>query len=581
MCIYSLSTEDGAVNGYVLQALRAMRSSCEQIAVVVPEQQLSALQTVLDQVADLVIGSHKSNGNAYWLEGLHAYGANQLALYDEVLLLDEHVMGPVCDLNRMLERIEQEPADVWAMSGSKEQETIDWIWPHFLVVHGDVLVRLYKDISEQSCPNAEKRQKDLCKELIDAYGAKPHGIKLLWEESRKKTTLLETPVDLMPDEICPFFARDVFVHGFDELSRFSLAMQGERLMKHLQHCTSYDIGLIWEYLLRTCHMADICRNLGLYRVVPGNRRCAEPAVARDTVALAMHLYYEECFSSCFRYACSMPEDADVYLTTTTEEKKEMLQRLFSQRKWGHLEVRVIENRGRDVSSLLVGCRDLFDRYELICFAHDKKSHNGEIPTVGESFAEHCFVNVLGSSDYVENILALFRGEPRLGLLSPPPPFHANHAGLIGHEWTNNYPCAQKLAKQLGIVVPMSEQVAPVAPFGTLFWVRAKALKELVEYGWEYSDFPEEPNGVDGTMLHALERLYPFAVQQAGYYCALVAEENYARNYTLDLAHMLRRSRERYETDPLLHLFASRIKKKLKARLSEKNWDLLKKTLLRR
>ena len=51
---------------------------------------------------------------------------------------------------------------------------------------------------------------------------------------------------------------------------------------------------------------------------------------------------------------------------------------------------------------------------------------------------------------------------------------------------------------------------------------------LYEYDWKYEDFPPEPNSVDGSLLHAVERVYPFVVQQEGYYPAVVMADEYAR-----------------------------------------------------
>ena len=57
--------------------------------------------------------------------------------------------------------------------------------------------------------------------------------------------------------------------------------------------------------------------------------------------------------------------------------------------------------------------------------------------------------------------------------------------------------------------------------GSMFWVRTKALKGLFAHDWEYDEFPKEPIETDATVLHALERLYPFCVQNEGSYSCLL------------------------------------------------------------
>jgi lipopolysaccharide biosynthesis protein len=54
------------------------------------------------------------------------------------------------------------------------------------------------------------------------------------------------------------------------------------------------------------------------------------------------------------------------------------------------------------------------------------------------------------------------------------------------------------------------------PIGTMFWARPKALAPLFSLRLQWNDYPEEPVAIDGTVLHALERLLPFTAAHAGY-----------------------------------------------------------------
>ena len=76
-------------------------------------------------------------------------------------------------------------------------------------------------------------------------------------------------------------------------------------------------------------------------------------------------------------------------------------------------------------------------------------------------------------------------------------------------------------------MPISGEKAPIAPFGSVFWFRVKALEPLFARGWQHEDFPEEPMPQDGTISHAIERIYPFVAQSEGYYPAVVMSANYA------------------------------------------------------
>jgi lipopolysaccharide biosynthesis protein len=50
----------------------------------------------------------------------------------------------------------------------------------------------------------------------------------------------------------------------------------------------------------------------------------------------------------------------------------------------------------------------------------------------------------------------------------------------------------------------------------MFWARTGALRPLLGLRLDWSDYPIEPVPIDGTILHAIERLLPFAAGHAGY-----------------------------------------------------------------
>ena len=219
--------------------------------------------------------------------------------------------------------------------------------------------------------------------------------------------------------------------------------------------------------------------------------------------------------------------------------KKRVEARFLGGPWNNVTVILIENRGRDVSALMVGAAQYIRDYDYVCFVHDKKVSQLDTGIKGYSFSERCFQNLLGTKELVINILALFESEPYLGMLCPPPPNHAEYYPLLGDEWGLNFAATQRLANELKLSCPISSDHEPVAPLGTMFWFRPKALRQLLEHGWKYTDFPEEPIHTDGTLLHAMERIYPFVVQNSGYYCGWVLNDDYARTEWNNLSFMLR------------------------------------------
>ena len=222
-----------------------------------------------------------------------------------------------------------------------------------------------------------------------------------------------------------------------------------------------------------------------------------------------------------------------------QKKKSFIEQSFSTLICNKLTVIVIENRGRDVSALLVATKSFINEYDYVCFAHDKKSTQFSSGIIGQSFFYKCFENILSSKSFVLNVINLFNENPRLGLLTPPPPYNGVLFITFGFEWGPNFLATKELADRIGLKVDINQNFEPVAPLGTMFWFRPQALKALFAMDWKYSDFPSEPNATDGTLLHAIERIYPYIVQHEKFYPAWLLTDSFASMEINNLHYMLR------------------------------------------
>ena len=81
-------------------------------------------------------------------------------------------------------------------------------------------------------------------------------------------------------------------------------------------------------------------------------------------------------------------------------------------------------------------------------------------------------------------------------------------------WDENLEIAAQLAGRMGLRDPLPPFFS--FPVGTMFWARPQALAPLFDLGLDWNDYPAEPVPIDGTPMHALERLLPFVAQHCGY-----------------------------------------------------------------
>lgn len=286
------------------------------------------------------------------------------------------------------------------------------------------------------------------------------------------------------------------------------------------------MALIYDDLLKTMQHSALRKILHHTFILPESGKTDALRMGHEKIALIVFSYFEDLLEETLQYIKNMPEGSDIFIVVVTDQMKELWKLRQKELSAWQVYVRKQQNRGRNEAAYWLTCRDAIENHDIICVAHDKKTPSARPGIKGYYFSRHCWDGILKSRDYVQNLLALFRREPQIGLLMPPPPLFSDWASLIiGNEWGNNRELAENLYKRLDLHVPFDE--TPAAPFGTMFWVRRQAMRPFFRYPWTVEDFPREPlKKVDGTVLHALERMYPMIAQEAGYCSGWVMPASY-------------------------------------------------------
>ena len=259
--------------------------------------------------------------------------------------------------------------------------------------------------------------------------------------------------------------------------------------------------------------------------------CQQKTYANKKIAVFINLYYEESAFYYDKYLSHLPKDIDVYIISS----KYFFEDYAKKRNFIFLKK---ENRGRDVSALLVASRNYLSKYEYICFIHDKKSPHYNNNKLVDDWIKNMWENVLPFTSFVSNLISTFENNENLGLLVPPEPmfneWSAYGKGLWGEDFANTV----VLAKKLNVHANIDPDYEPIT-IGTVFWCRPKALKKLFDYNWKYEDFPDEPMPVDGTISHALERIIGYVAQDAGYDVGTVVSASYALEDYINLRYNYR------------------------------------------
>jgi lipopolysaccharide biosynthesis protein len=119
---------------------------------------------------------------------------------------------------------------------------------------------------------------------------------------------------------------------------------------------------------------------------------------------------------------------------------------------------------------------------------------------------------VGSPDIVRSILEIFQQRPDIGIVS------AQHFEPIREwlGWGENFDVSNSLATRFGSSIFPNDVLD--YPSGSMLWARSAALKPFFDANLTLDDFSADTYGrqLDGTMAHAIERLFYFAAERAGF-----------------------------------------------------------------
>ena len=227
----------------------------------------------------------------------------------------------------------------------------------------------------------------------------------------------------------------------------------------------------------------------------------------SAIAVVLHAFHADLLDEFRGYLQNIPFGADLFVSTDTEEKSKLAMACFAGWRQGAVKVRVVPNRGRDVAPKVVGFADVHHCYEYVVHLHTKQSsHDSRLA----GWRGYLLETLLGSPETVRGIFEAFARAPRLGILAP------QHIDELRPwiRWGQNYAQAEALATRMGFSLP---RLAPLDfPSGSMFWARSAALQPLLDLQLGFSDFPAEAGQTDGTIAHAIERLYFIVCEQAGF-----------------------------------------------------------------
>ena len=233
---------------------------------------------------------------------------------------------------------------------------------------------------------------------------------------------------------------------------------------------------------------------------------APPRGANGRIALHLHVYYPCMLPGILARLTQNLMRPDLYISIPDEAVKARIEPMLADYPGRVAQVQVVPNRGRDIGPFLTAFADEWSAYDVVGHLHTKKSVELNDPALSLRWSEFLMENLLGGGHRMaDTIVDRLLADPGLGLVFPDDPH------VMG--WSGNRAHAEELGRRLGVTDLPDEFNFPV---GTMFWARPAAIASLIDLRLQWDDYPVEPLGYDGTILHAIERLVPLVAVSSGF-----------------------------------------------------------------
>ena len=289
LLIYFVYDKDGTIDDYILFALEKLRPFVEKLLVVANGKVCEKGQRDLARWADEVT-IRPNTGFDVWAykTGIESVGWDRLEDYDELILMNHTIMGPVYDLEDMFRAMESRDLDFWGITKCFEEND-----PAAVAMWKNPYGYIPEHIQSSFCAFRKRLFRS------DAFHALWDGMPMIqsYHESggtyeqviTKKFAdlgyrwdcytdhsgldpkhygccpLITAPLVMVRDLKSPFFKRRSF---FTSKLEFPSAVPFVRdFWDFLRDETEYDTGMVMKNMIRCCNQRDIVESLLLFHVI--------------------------------------------------------------------------------------------------------------------------------------------------------------------------------------------------------------------------------------------------------------------------------------------------------------------------
>lgn len=541
--IFLFNNHDELVAEYIRYLLDDIAPNLSHMCIIINNNMFHNIDILKKYTDDIYINYNHKNIGIWKNVIVNHFGFEQLCNYDEIILFDDSFFGPLYPFKEIFNCMDNTSVDLWTILSNGLDDQLNSSNFQFIsfrksLINSDVFKEFWMNLDINSCINKNNEN------YVINYFSK---LGFVWKN------YLEVVNSFELDANEPFFSifniNDLIINyklPIINIKPFTLpkkihlnyhnGLDLSLVMNFLNKQTDYNVSLIYRHLLKIVDPNALVNLLNLKKIVPLDNFNSSYK-SDKSIAVIAHLYYDDLLDYDFKFLRNIPEYIDIIITTDDIEKKFFIEKNFLSKLNNNTQVILVNSRGRDMAGLFVGCKYIIANYDYFCFVHDKKSSHNIYNLVGSSFRDTIWDNMLASEDYINSIIKTFDENECLGLIVPPRVYHSsNFTSFYYNYWLKNVDEIKKLLDKMSIKIELNLNELPLS-IGNCFWAKYDALKPLFELDLEYDNFPQEPLPLDGTISHALERIYGHVAASQGFYTEISMTEYYGSNELTNYSYM--------------------------------------------
>jgi rhamnosyltransferase len=448
-----------------------------------------------------------------WKDVILKEGWEDISQYDSLTLMNDTCFGPLFDLNKIYQEMEQKDVDFWGLTNNKNDKfgmpkthkpILEYIQCYFICFKKNVIgsgsfKAFWGNIKYETKIEKviQKYETQLTQILIKA------GFYYSVFLNKMKFPEIDSDLAVRRPDLC---IKDNV--PFLKIRSFLSFPYPEYIIRLIKKSTYYPISTIFDYLnqIYDPNIMLFIQNKTIYQKNINNSK-------NIRTAIHLHVFYTDFLKKFVFFFNRSNADFDLYFTTDSIEKKDTInnyiknQPCFIRLK----EIIVTDNHGRDILPWL-SIQDRLNKYDIVGHFHTKKS-----PSIEEWIGITWLNDLLYSLLYdINSIINAFYSNNTLGIIIPEIPNIFRKVFLLEYSST-----LKKILNKLWRNLKCKKEINfrniknLIYPIGTMFWYKPDALKPLFDLKLSKDCIPKEPIP-DECILHAIERLILYIAWNEGY-----------------------------------------------------------------